>query len=185
MRTAVSLLSIFALLSFTTARAETDDAQGQTWPSPDGKIVIAQPVFRGPILFVDAATQETLFTDAAGAKTLAVAWSADSSWVAFSEYFNPHRGGSAFEVYHVVGKVPKRIAMPEGPLSDGEDWSFAPQRWLPGEKLVLEGERERWINETKDGHHDYRWDLYRFTIQCRRDATAKVLEKRYLSSRDE
>lgn len=181
------LLASIWLLSLAIAQADTDSerAQAETWPSPDGRIVIAQPTFRGPILFIDAATQETLHSQRSTAKTVGVTWSADSSWVAFSEYFNPHSGGSAFHVYSVAGKHVKLIKMPDGPLTDREWWSVDPKRWLPDNQLELEAEQEKWIDESKPGYPVKRWDLYKFIVRCHRNGTSKLVTRRFLSTRSE
>lgn len=180
------IVTASALLGFASASAQSNDLQRETWPSPDGKIIIAQPAYRGPILFLDATTHETFFSQESTAKVLGVLWSPDSSWVAFSEYFNPHSGGTAFHVYSVVRRKPKLVQMADGPLMDVKHdlpyWGVDPKRWLPGGRLVLDAEEGRYVEPMKG---EWRCDLYHFVIRCHRDGSATVLRRRFVGTRDE
>ena len=171
---------IVLLLGITEAKANAEE-QRNIWPSPDGTVTIKQPQFRGPLLFVDSTTQKVLRSDECGAKTLRVVWSADSTWVAVSEYFNPHKGGTAFKVYSISGRKVRTVAMPKGwPEPYDYEWSFDPKKWLGGGRLLLEGEKSH-PRSAEDTEPDL-YDLFTYVLLCRRDGSSRVVKKHFMKT---
>jgi hypothetical protein len=155
------------------------EEQRKVWPSPDGQIIIKQPQFRGPILFVDSTTEEVLRSEESGAKTLSVVWSADSKWVSIFQYFNPHKGGSAFEVYSISGRRVRTITMPKHwPEPDDYEWFFEPKQWLGRGRLLVEGEHSR-VRPADS------YDLFSYVLQCQRDGSSHVVKKRFVKTETE
>jgi hypothetical protein len=187
------LIPLLFLCFLMQAGAEAD-SQGGTWFSPDKKIAIKETTFRGPVNFVDTATQKTIYSFTPNLRVLAILWSPDSEWVAIRGDYS--RLWAVASALHIVGKKVTAVSLPnvvndqDSPLSllpasqmpainHGYGSGNDPEKWLEGGKLLLT-RRGGGNVKNKDGSLDDFWVTYEFLVQCRADGSSKLLLKRLL-----
>jgi hypothetical protein len=175
-----------------SSRGQTSSGKDE-FPSPDQRIVIRQSEYRGPILFSDAQTGGLIWRTDSGARFIEVLWSPDSRWAAICERNSRFRAYvRAFaispqsvteislarelreNVLHLVPKAQRLVIIHD------EGFGFIPQKWLSGGKLVVQGESGGLVEDARTKENKRCEIVFRFIVQCHRDGSSKLLEKRLL-----